>query len=208
MKTTVRILAHCCMCVVLFVPIIPVAAAADLATLTGPCEDCHGKDGASSEPKIPSIGGFSAVYITDSMAAYRDKSRPCKEVQYPAGAHKGDTTDMCKTAEKLSENDAQLIAEHFAGKAFVRAKQTFDADLAKTGKGIHNLNCKKCHEDGGSSPDDDAGILAGQWMPYLEEQFEEYTSGKRPMTEKMQPKIEKLTADDVKALVQYYGSFQ
>jgi sulfide dehydrogenase cytochrome subunit len=91
---------------------------------------------------------------------------------------------------------------------FVRAKQTFDADLASKGKGIHALECKKCHEDGGSSPDDDAGILAGQWMPYLEDQFEEYASGKRPMPKKMQPKMEKLSAEDTKALIHYYGSFQ
>lgn len=208
MKSTVRMLAHFCMGALLAGPVIPAAAAADIASLTGPCEDCHGKDGASQEAKIPIIGGFSAVYITDSMAAYRDKTRPCEEIKYPAGAHKGDTTDMCKIAEKLSEEDTELVAEHYAGKPFVRAKQTFDADLAKRGKGIHNLECKKCHEDGGSSPDDDAGILAGQWMPYLQEQFEEYASGKRPMPEKMQPKMEKLSADDVKALIQYYGSFQ
>ena len=115
---------------------------------------------------------------------------------------------MCKAAENLSEEDKKLVADHYAGKPFVRAKQSFDADLAKLGKGIHELNCRKCHEDGGSSPDDDAGILAGQWMPYLEEQLEEFVSGKRPMPEKKIPKIEKLTQDDIKALVNYYGSFQ
>jgi sulfide dehydrogenase cytochrome subunit len=189
-------------------PVILDAAAADIATLIGPCEDCHGKDGASEESKIPSIGGFSAQYITDSLAVYGDKTRPCEEVKFPAGAHKGDTTDMCKVAADLSEADTALVAEHYAGKPFVRAKQSFDADLAKRGKGIHDLECKKCHEDGGSSPDDDAGILAGQWMPYLEDQFEEYASGKRPMPEKMKPKMDKLSADDIKALVNYYGSFQ
>jgi sulfide dehydrogenase cytochrome subunit len=45
-------------------------------------------------------------------------------------------------------------------------------------------------------------------MPYLEEQFEEYSTGKRPVPKKMKPKMDKLTEDDIKALVQYYGSFQ
>lgn len=208
MKRNSRILAFLCTGALFSVPVITDAIAADIAVLTGPCEDCHGKDGASQEPKIPTIGGFSATYISDSLAAYRDKTRPCEDVKYPAGVHKGETTSMCKAAENLSEEDAGLIADHYAGKPFVRAKQSFDAELAKRGKGIHDLGCKKCHEDGGSSPDDDAGILAGQWMPYLEEQFEEYASGKRPMPEKMQPKFEVLTEDDIKALVQYYGSFQ
>ena len=208
MKRNTYIIPCFCLGALLFgTPMID-AAAADVATLIGPCEDCHGKDGVSEEAEIPTIGGMSATYITDSLAVYRDKTRPCEEVKFPAGEHKGDTTDMCKIAKDLSEEDAGLVAEHYAGKPFVRAKQTFDAGLAETGKNIHALECKKCHEDGGSSPDDDAGILAGQWMPYLEDQFKEYASGKRPMPEKMKPKMEKLSEEDTKALLHYYGSFQ
>ncbi len=208
MKRHPGILTSLCMAALLSGAVVIDAAAADIAALKGPCEDCHGKDGASKEPKIPTIGGYSAVYITDSLAIYGEKTRPCEDVKYPAGEHKGETTNMCDVAEKLSDEDAELVADYFAGKPFVRAKQAFDADLAKRGKGIHELDCSKCHEDGGSSPDDDAGILAGQWMPYLEEQFEEYKSGKRPMPKKMTPKIDKLSEDDIKALINYYGSFQ
>jgi sulfide dehydrogenase cytochrome subunit len=208
MKRNTYILPFFCLGALLFGPAIINTAGADVATLIGPCEDCHGKDGVSAEPEIPTIGGMSAIYITDSLAVYRDKERPCEEVEYPAGEKKGEATDMCKVAADLSEEDAGLVAEHYAGKPFVPAKQTFDASLAETGKNIHALNCKKCHEDGGSSPDDDAGILAGQWMPYLEDQFKEYASGERPMPKKMQPKMDKLSADDVKALVHYYGSLQ
>jgi len=189
-------------------PVIKDSYAADAASLAGQCEDCHGKDGASQEPKIPIIGGYSATYITDSLAAYRDETRPCPDVEYPAGEHKGETTSMCKVIENLSEEDEAQIADYFAAKPFVRAKQDFDADLAAKGKGIHNLRCKKCHEDGGSSPDDDAGILAGQWTPYLESQFEDYSAGKRAMTKKMKPKMDELSADDIKALIQYFASFQ
>lgn len=184
------------------------AAAADIATLIQPCEDCHGKDGVSQEPKIPTIAGNSSVLIVYALESFRDKTWPCEDVKYPAGAHKGETSSMCKSAENLSEDDMESIADYYADKPFVRAKQSFNAELAKTGKGIHDLHCKKCHEDGGSSPDDDAGILAGQWTPYLEEQFEEYSSGKRPMPEKMKPKFEELSQDDIKALIQYYASFQ
>lgn len=208
MKRNAPLLTGLCLAMLSATAAVTDAAAADIAALTSPCEDCHGQNGASQEPEIPTISGYSAVYITDALAVYRDKTRPCKEVKYPAGAHKGEASSMCKVAESLSEEESGLVAEHYAGKPFVRAKQNFDADLAKTGKGIHALNCKKCHEDGGSSADDDAGILAGQWMPYLEAQFEEFTSGKRLMAEKMKPKIEKLSKEDIKALVQYYGSFQ
>ena len=183
-------------------------SAADITELTSACEDCHGSEGVSKEPEIPTIGGLSAVYIEDSFTAYADKSRPCAEVKHISGPHKGETSDMCKSAEKLSSEEIKQLAEHYAAKPFVRASQTFDQELATKGKNVHALHCKKCHEDAGSSPDDDGGILAGQWMPYLENQFEAYASGKRDMPKKMKPKMDKITAEDTRALVHFYGSFQ
>lgn len=208
MKQKTSTLAFLCIGMMLNGPIFIDAHAADIAKLIAPCEDCHGKDGASKESNIPIIGGFSALYATDSMIAYKNNERPCEDVKYPAGAHKGKTDNMCKSVENLSEDDMNLIAMHYADKPFVRAVQTFDADLAAHGKSLHALHCKKCHEDGGSSPDDDAGILAGQWMPYLQEQMDQYASGKRPIPEKMKPKTEKLNEDDIRALINYYGSIK
>ena len=208
MKSNSRILALLSAITLLNGPLITDASAADIATLTQPCEDCHGKDGVSQEPTIPTIAGNSPELLVYALESFRDKTWPCEDVKYQAGAQKGETSNMCKAAEKLSDDDMASIADYYAEKPFVRAKQSFDPELAKIGKGIHELHCKKCHEDGGSSPDDDAGILAGQWTPYLEEQFEQYSSGKRPMPEKMKPKYEELSQDDIKALIQFYASFQ
>ena len=208
MKSNSRILAVLGAITLLNGLLVTDAAAADIATLIQPCEDCHGKDGVSQESNIPTIAGNSSTLIVYALESFRDKTWPCEDVKYPAGAHKGETSSMCKSAENLSDDDMESIADYYSEKPFVRAKQSFDAELAKTGKGIHELHCRKCHEDGGSSPEDDAGILAGQWTPYLEEQFEQYSSGKRPMPEKMKPKFEELSQDDIKALIQFYASFQ
>lgn len=182
--------------------------AASLADKIESCEDCHGKDGASEEHEVPIIGGLSAQYIIDSFTAYEDKARSCEEVEYLTGSHKGEKGDMCKSGEKLSAEEIKQLADHFAAKPFARARQDFDAGLAKKGKRVHGRHCKKCHEDGGSSPDDDAGILAGQWMHFMEEQFEAYAAGKRKQPKKMKKKMDKLSGDDTKALIHYYGSFQ
>ena len=80
--------------------------------------------------------------------------------------------------------------------------------MVKKGEKIYDKACAKCHDEGGSLPDDDAGILAGQWMPYLEQAFKEFASGERPMVKKMKPKVEKLEPADIEALVNYYGSFK
>lgn len=184
------------------------ARAADVNKLLENCANCHGKDGASTESDVPIIGGFSAPYIIDSMAAYKKKGRPCPETKYRSGDKKGQKTDMCHIAKDLGDADVKQLAQHFAGKKFVRAQQKFDPALAKKGKELHDRRCEKCHSEGGSLASDDGGILAGQWMPYLEESFKEYSTGKRPMPEKMKPKMEKLDKADYDALVHYYGSFK
>jgi sulfide dehydrogenase cytochrome subunit len=172
------------------------------------CANCHGKDGASVENDVPIIGGYSAKYLTDSLTNYRNKARPCPETKYRAGPQQGQSTDMCSIAGKLSDADIAAIAGELSKKPFVRAQQTADAAKAERGKRIHDTQCVKCHEDGGSSPDDDAGILAGQWMPYVRYTFEEFSSGQRPMPKKMKPKFDELTPADVDALVNYFGSFK
>jgi sulfide dehydrogenase cytochrome subunit len=184
------------------------AGAAAVDDLAAKCAECHGKDGVSSEPTIPTIGGMSDFFISDNMAVYRDKARPCPEVEYVDGPDKGSKTDMCKVAADLSDDDIEALAKYFSGKPFVRAKQEFDSAKAEIGQKIHDRHCEKCHADGGSSAEDDAGILAGQWTPYLKQAFEEYSSGEREMPKKMKPKFEKLDADEKEALLQYYASFQ
>ena len=90
----------------------------------------------------------------------------------------------------------------------MRAKQEFNAQQAEMGQKIHDRHCEKCHAEGGSSAEDDAGILAGQWRPYLEQAFEAYSSGDREMPKKMKPKYEKLDAAEIEALIHYYASQQ
>ena len=171
------------------------------------CADCHGKDGASTESDIPTLGGLSEQYLLDSMAAYRDKKRPCPESKFRAGDAKRAKTDMCRVATQLGA-DTAAVAKHLAAKPFVKAKQPFDAAQAARGKQLHEQACEKCHSDGGTLAEDDAGILAGQWTPYLRASFDEFGKGARPMPEKMKPKFEPLKPDELEALLHYYASQQ
>ena len=183
-------------------------SAADIDKLIEDCTHCHGKDGASSDPDVPIIGGFSAQYLMDSMAAYVDKDRLCPEFEYPEGPHKGDKTDMCKIADDISEKDVKGIAKHFASKPYVPAKQAFDAALAAKGKDVHDELCEKCHSAGASLASDDAGILAGQWMSYQEANYRDYSAGDRKQPKKMKIKMKKLDDETTKQLIHYYSSLQ
>jgi len=185
-----------------------VALAAEGAVVAEQCAVCHGKDGASSDSSIPTIGGYSAKYIVESIKNFRKKTRTCAEVTVLSGPNKGTKSDMCKVVADLSEADAEAVARYLAAQKFVRAKQPFDPVRAKRGSTVYKLRCEKCHENAGSSPDEDNGILAGQWMPYLREQMAGFRTGKRPLDEKMKLRLDKVGKEDEEALLHFFASQQ
>jgi sulfide dehydrogenase cytochrome subunit len=185
-----------------------VALAAEGSAVAEQCAECHGKNGASTDPSIPIIGGYSAKYIVESIKNFRKKSRTCAEVTVLAGPKKGTKSDMCKVVADLTEADTEAVARYLAAQKFVRAKQPFDAVQAKRGSAVYKLRCEKCHENGGSSPDEDNGILAGQWMSYLREQLVGFRSGKRPLDEKMKQRLDRVNKEDEEALLHFFASQQ
>lgn len=190
----------------LFFGLAGAAAAADVNKLVEGCANCHGKNGASTENDIPIIGGYSVEFLTNNLKAYQSKDRDCPSTKVRAGAKKGTTSDMCQVVKDMSEADIKEIAQYFSKQKFVRAKQKFDPALAKKGKEIHDEYCEKCHSQGGTVADDDAGMPAGQWMPYLRHAFDEFYSGKRPIAKKMKAKLDEVNKADIDALVNFYGS--
>ena len=172
------------------------------------CAACHGKNGISTESMIPIIAGYSQKYIVDSIGLFRKKTRFCAEVTIPSGPKKGSKSDMCKVVANLSDADADAVAKHLSGLKFVRAKQPFDAAKAQKGTAVYKLRCEKCHEDSGSSPDEDNGILAGQWMPYLREQLIGFRAGKRPIDDKMKQRLDRVTKEEEDALLHFFASQQ
>lgn len=184
-------------------------AHAQSADIIAGCDSCHGENGISMESDVPTVGGVSAFVIEDYMLLYRNEERPCRESEYRDGDTSKPATDMCKVAQALSEEETSEVAEHYATLTFVAAVQAFNAEKAAAGARVHRAKCRKCHADGGSYADDDAGILAGQWMPYLEQAFADYASGKRlSLEDKMTEKMNELDAEQTEALIHYYASQQ
>ena len=183
-----------------------IAQAADVKKLVETCANCHGKNGASTEPEVPIIGGYSSEFLVNNLKAYKTQDRACPETEYRSGSKKGTKTDMCKMVKDLNDNDIKQIALYFSKQKFVRAKQKFDPELARKGKEVHDLYCEKCHSEGGTVAKDEAGMPAGQWMPYLKHAFDEFNTGKRPIAKKMKAKMDELEPADIDALINYYGS--
>ena len=184
------------------------AAAADVGALVKQCEDCHGRNGASQWDDVPTIAGISAPVHGDFLFAYQDKSRPCRASKYRQGDTSRPETDMCAVAGKLSDADIEALAAHYAARPFVAAKQPFDAAKAAAGKALHARDCAKCHANGGRDPDDDASILGGQHLKYLQQALRDLRSGDREASKKMAEKLSKWTDAEAEAAAHYYASLQ
>jgi len=172
------------------------------------CAFCHGQEGASKDSSIPIIGGYSAKYVIDSVQNFRKKLRPCAEVTIPSGPKKDSKSDMCKVVADLSDEEAQAIGKWLSGRKFVPARQPFDESKVARGESVYGRLCRRCHEDQGRSPDEDNGIVAGQWTPYLKAQIAAFRAGKRSIDEKMKARLEKLGPEDEDALLNFYASQQ
>ncbi len=163
------------------------------------CAGCHGTNGNSNGPATPSLAGASKDYIIDAMNAYASGDRA--------------STVMGRIAKGYNEEEIEALADFFSAQKFAPAQgQKFDAELAKKGKKLHKKYCENCHEDGGTSSDDDAGILAGQWSPYLKYMLADMQSGNSPIPKKMKKKMKKMKkkAGDqgIEQLIHYYASQQ
>jgi sulfide dehydrogenase cytochrome subunit len=170
------------------------------------CADCHGANGASTQPDVPIIGGLSAFSMEENLFAFRAGERPCRATYYRAGDTDRPATDMCRIASELSDDDIATVASYFASQPFVPADQAFDTERAERGRMIHESACHNCHGDGGSDPADHASILAGQWMNYLRMAFMHLRAGQRWIPKAMNARLDKLSDDDVENLVNFYGS--
>ncbi len=180
----------------------PDALGAEGAVIAEECDQCHGPSGRSDDSLVPSIGGFSEYAIIDLLESYRIGFRLARPVTLPDGTE----TDMVQISRALSDAEIEAVALHYSSATWRPHKQPFDAALASKGAEIHSAKCSKCHSDGGSVPEDDLAILAGQWREYLSMEFEDFDRGTRRMVDKMKAKYETLSAADKAALVEFYAS--
>ncbi len=191
-----------------FIAIFSVASAADIDALMEDCNGCHGDNGVSQWGDVPTIAGIDAFGTADALFMFREEERPCSESEYRQGDTSRVATTMCAVAADLSDDDIEALGDAYAELEFVAAVQDFDAALAEAGAAIHEQRCDKCHSEGGSNVEDEASILSGQWMAYLENSFADYLSGDRDQDKKMKEKLTALSADDISALLHFYASQQ
>lgn len=178
----------------------PLSATAQTITpsnaLTQRCLGCHGDDGNSTHPAMPSLAGQNATYLIKAMKKYRAGKRGNKM--------------MTEVAKGLSDNDIESNAAYFATRTPVKTRQTSSAnalpifDPLGDGKKLA-ASCNGCHGINGINPDKGTPRLAGLSTHYLKEAISSYRDGKRkhPM---MQMLAKFLSETDIEKLSLYYAN--
>ncbi len=184
------------------------AFAQDFDAIVEDCNGCHGDDGVSQWTDMPTIAGMPEFVHADALFIYLDEARPCEKSEYRQGDTSRPAKTMCEVVAELDEGTLEDLAAYYFELPFVPAKQDFDPALAEAGKAVHDNLCEKCHSDAGTNPDDEAGILGGQWMGYMERTMAEYLAGEREQPKQMEEKMNELSDDDVKALLHFYAAQQ
>ncbi len=166
--------------------------------LAGTCAGCHGTNGVSTGPAIPTIAGLDYDYLVLSMQEYQEGLRR--------------STIMTRIAKGFNEGEISAMSKFFADQKYVLAQQTYDTAAAARGAKHHEKYCSNCHEDSGTKqdPDADTGMLGGQWRPYLDYTIVDYLAGKRDMSRQMKRRFDRMHKETGEKgfadLLEYYAS--
>jgi cytochrome c553 len=178
----------------------PLSAASQKITpsdaLTQRCLGCHGHDGNSTHPAMPSLAGQNATYLIKAMKKYRAGKRGNKM--------------MTSVAKGLSDDDIERNATYFATRTPVQTSQTSSANTLPIFDPIGDgeklaASCNGCHGNNGNNPNKGTPRLAGLSTQYLNDAISSYRDKKRnhPM---MQMLAGFLSETDIEKLSLYYAN--
>ena len=173
---------------------LPFADPAGADSLIWSCSGCHGPNGISEGPHIPTIAGLNFQYFYGTMQAFRKDRRQ--------------GTIMGRIAKGYTSGQLQQMALYFGMKPWVGKLGAVDSGLAQRGRALHAEYCGECHEQNGHFQDKDTPPLAGQARGYLLYQMQDYrvAASQMPQPPMMQERLEKLSDDDLIALAEFYAS--
>ncbi len=176
--------------------------------IAGTCVGCHGHEGSSMGPSIPTIAGLDVETFIHMMKIYRDNTDSLGDEHFFLDGHP--STIMGRIAKGYTDAEIEVMAKYFGSKPFVRQVQKVDQKKVKRGRILHQQYCEKCHEQDGHVDVDEGGILAGQWMPYLRHSIIDFNIGSRKlprdMSRRLRMMIRRYGQSSVDDVVNFYGS--
>jgi sulfide dehydrogenase cytochrome subunit len=167
-------------------------AADNIDALANTCNNCHGINGVSVGPSMPSIGGLPEAYLKNIMLEWKSG------VRFSA--------TMGRLIKGYSDEQIAALAAHFAKKPWVPTAQKVDANLVALGKKV-TTRCAACHGETGDAKDGETPNLNGQWAQYLELEALKYRDDAVAMPNRqMRNAAKKLSDEEIKAVAAFYAS--
>lgn len=167
------------------------------------CETCHGKDGNSTDPSVPSLAGQGSAYLQSQLAGFQAQRR--------VGVMSG-------IAMNLSSADIRDAANYFS-RQILRGSEgrTTDSSALRRGQAIYDEgiaainvpSCASCHALDGAGLPSAFPRLAGQHARYIAAQLRAFRSDSRLSTNTMMQNVAaKLSDDEIGAVADYIAGLQ
>jgi cytochrome c553 len=159
------------------------------------CFACHGPEGNSIVPEIPSLAGQPPLFLSNELFQYRE----------------GDRTNemMSPVAKPLTNADLNRLAAYFSAQKPAEPKRPADASIAPAAQDLIVRNrCNNCHGP------QLAGLqqmprLAGQQQEYLAAQLRAFRGGTRKdLDGQMAQAAQPLTDADIDLLANYLSALR
>lgn len=158
------------------------------ARLARDCAGCHGANGNTTSPTMPSLAGQDSKYLVSAMKEYAEGKR----------AH----DQMTAAVADLGETDLNNLASFYAQQRPLPRKVFRPSTLQEW-----IARCDRCHGLNGNSQNPRTPILAGQRVDYILKAIEAYSRDERHhsiMTAMTKP----MRADQRKGIAVHYAAQQ
>jgi cytochrome c553 len=166
------------------------------------CSRCHGFNGISTSPLFPILAGQVPGYIESELRLFRQRGRSDPHAR----------AFMWGIARALTDEQIKGVARYFSTQPAVTGKGSSNPALADKGKLLYENGtperdieaCTVCHGHNGEGVNSQPRI-AGQHRDYFVLEMVQFRSGLRE-NKVMQHVTEKLTDDEIAALVEYIAT--
>jgi len=172
------------------------------ALVNNACSKCHGEYGVSISPLFPVLAGQLPGYIEAELKLFRLHGRSDPRAR----------AFMWGIARGLTDEQIKGVAQYFSSQPAVHGTASSNPALADKGKLLYESGrpeldieaCTVCHGHDGEGVNTQPR-LAGQHRDYVAIQMWQYRGGLRE-NKVMQHVTEKLTDDEIAALVEYIST--
>ena len=158
------------------------------------CAACHGVDGNSVIPTIPSLAGQPRQFITQALFMFREGRRKNEQ--------------MTPFAEKLSNADLNDLAQYFSAQKLSPPTRQPEAGIVARGQAVtEKNNCVACHT-ATLVGQQHIPRLAGQHKPYLLDQLKQFKAATRAdLDGTMTSAAQGLAVDELDMVAEYLSTF-